>query len=355
MPRPIKATINLDAFRHNLAVVRRHAPRAAVFAVIKADAYGHGLMRAAHALASAEGYALLELDAAVRLREAGHRQRIALLEGAFAPRDLAVAAEHRLAIAIHSQEQIRMLDSAPADARFDVLLKINTGMNRLGFTSAEFAAVFDRLHRHPRVAQLTLMTHFANADDARGVIWQLECLERLASGSALPRCLANSAAILRYPETHGHWVRPGVMLYGCSPFADASAATLGLQPVMTLTSELIAVRELQPGERIGYGGLFEAARPTRVGIVACGYADGYPRHAPTGTPIVVGGQRTCTLGRVSMDMLCADLSAIPGARVGTPVTLWGTGLSADEVAAAAGTVSYELLCALAPRVPVTEV
>jgi len=355
MPRPIKATIDLSALRHNLAVVRRHAPRAAVFAVIKADAYGHGLMRAAHALASAEGYALLELDAAVRLREAGHRQRIALLEGAFAPRDLAVAAEHGLAIAIHSQEQIRMLDSAPSDARFDVLLKINTGMNRLGITPAEFAAALHRLHGHPRVAQLTLMTHFANADDARGVIWQLECLERLASGSALPRCLANSAAILRYPETHADWVRPGVMLYGCSPFADVSAATLGLQPVMTLASELIAVRELQPGERIGYGGAFEAARPTRVGIVACGYADGYPRHAPTGTPIVVGGQRTRTLGRVSMDMLCADLSAIPAARVGTPVTLWGTGLSADEVAAAAGTVSYELLCALAPRVPVTEV
>ncbi len=355
MPRPLKATIDLAALRHNLAVVRRHAPRAAVFAVIKADAYGHGLMRAAHALASAEGYALLELDAAVRLREAGYRQRIALLEGAFATRDLAVAAEHRLAIAIHSEEQVRMLEAAPADARFDVLLKINTGMNRLGFTPAEFAAVFDRLRRHPRVAQLTLMTHFANADDARGVIWQLECLERLALGSALPRCLANSAAILRYPETHADWVRPGIMLYGCSPFAEVSAATLGLQPVMTLASKLIAVRELRPGERIGYGGVFEAARPTRVGIVACGYADGYPRHAPTGTPIVVGGQRTRTLGRVSMDMLCADLSAIPAAGVGTPVTLWGTGLSADEVAAAAGTVSYELLCALAPRVPVTEV
>ena len=355
MPRPLKATIDLDALRHNLAVVRRHAPRAAVFAVIKANAYGHGVMRAAHALASAEGYALLELDHAVRLREAGYRQRIALLEGAFEPRDLAVAAEHRLAIAIHSQDQVRMLDSAPAGARFDVLLKINTGMNRLGFPPAEFATVFDRLHGHPRVAQFTLMTHFANADDARGIAWQMECLERLATGSGLPRCLANSAAILRYPETHADWVRPGVMLYGCSPFADVSAATLGLQPVMTLASELIAVRELQPGERIGYGGAFEAARPTRVGVIACGYADGYPRHAPTGTPVVVGGQRTRTLGRVSMDMLCADLSAIPAAGVGTPVTLWGAGLSADEVAAAAGTVSYELLCALAPRVPVTEV
>ena len=355
MPRPLKATINLDALRHNLAVARRHAPRAAVFAVIKANAYGHGLMRAARALAGAEGYALLELDAAVRLREAGCRQRIALLEGAFEPRDLAIAAEHRLAIAIHSREQVRMLEAAPAGARFDVLLKINTGMNRLGFTPAEFAAVFDRLHGHPRVARLTLMTHFATADDARGVAWQMECLERLGAGGGLPRCLANSAAILRYPETHADWVRPGIMLYGCSPFADVPAATLGLQPVMTLASELIAVRELQLGDRIGYGGAFEAARPMRVGVVACGYADGYPRHAPTGTPIVVGGRRTRTLGRVSMDMLCADLSEIPSAGVGTPATLWGAGLSADEVAAAAGTVSYELLCALAPRVPVAEI
>lgn len=355
MPRPLNATIDLDALRHNLEVVRRHAPRAAVFAVIKANAYGHGVMRAARALASAEGYALLELDAAVRLREAGYGQRIALLEGAFESRDLAAAAEHGLTITIHSQEQVSMLDSAPADARYDVLLKVNTGMNRLGFTPAEFAAVFDRLHGHSRVAQITLMTHFANADDARGVAWQMETLERLAAAGGLPRCYANSAAIVRYPETHADWVRPGVMLYGCSPFADISADTLDLQPVMTLTSELIAVRELRAGERIGYGGTFEAVRPTRVGVIACGYADGYPRHAPTGTPVLVGGQRTRTLGRVSMDMLCADLSAIPAAQVGTPVTLWGAGLSADEVAAVAGTVSYELLCALAPRVPVTEV
>jgi alanine racemase len=355
MPRPIKATISLDALRHNLSVVRRHAPRARVFAVIKANAYGHGVMRAAHALVSAEGYALLELDAAVRLREAGYRQRIALLEGAFEPCDLAVAAEHRLAIAIHSQEQIRMLDSAPSGARFDVLLKINTGMNRLGIAPAEFAAVVDQLRGHPRVAQLTLMTHFANADDARGSAWQMEHLERLAAGGGLQRCLANSAAILRYPETHADWVRPGIMLYGCSPFADVPADRLGLEPVMTLTSELIAVRELRPGDRIGYGGTFVATQPMRVGIVACGYADGYSRHAPSGTPVVVGDRRTRTLGRVSMDMLCADLSGIPEAQVGTPVTLWGVGLSADEVAAAAGTVSYELLCALAPRVPVIEV
>lgn len=356
MPRPITATIRLDALRHNLAVVRRHAPRATVFAVIKANAYGHGMMRAASALADAEGFALLELNAAVRLRDAGFQQRIVLLEGAFDPRDLAVAAERRLAVAIHSEEQIRMIDSLPSAARLDVLLKLNTGMNRLGIAPHRFAAALEELRSQSRVAQLTLMTHFATADDARGVAWQMQCVERLAAaaGLTLPRCLANSAAILRYPETHADWVRPGIMLYGCSPFADARAEGYGLQPVMTLASEIIAVQQLKPGERIGYGGTFEASRATRVGIVACGYADGYPRHAPTGTPILVGGRRTRTLGRVSMDLLCADLTDIPEASVGTRVTLWGEGLSADAVAAAAGTVSYELLCALAPRVPVVE-
>ena len=355
MPRPTNATINLGALRHNLSVVRRHAPRAAVFAVIKANAYGHGVTRAARALAGVEGYALLELDAAVRLREQGHRERLALLQGVFEPAELDVAAAHGLALVVHDESQLRMLDAARGGTRFDVLLKINTGMNRLGFAPRQAAAVLARLESHRAVRQLTLMTHFATADDARGVAWQTRALDEVAGGRPLPRCLANSAAILRYPETHADWVRPGIMLYGCTPFGDVTAAQLGLKPVMTLTSELIAVRELKPGDRIGYGGAFEAARPMRIGVVACGYADGYPRHAPTGTPILVGGSRTRTLGRVSMDMLCVDVSEIPSAGVGTPVTLWGEGLSADEVAAAAGTVSYELLCALAPRVPVIEV
>jgi len=323
--------------------------------VIKANAYGHGLLRAARSLAGADGYALLELDAAVRLRDAGFAKRLALLEGVFEATELRVAAEHDLTIVIHSEEQLRMLDAARSGASFDVLLKVNTGMNRLGFTPRAAIDAREKLKRHPAVKQLTLMTHFATADDARGVAWQMKVIDEIAAGQQLQRCLANSAAILRYPETHADWVRPGIMLYGCTPFADVSARELGLKPVMTLTSAIIAVQDLHPGERIGYAGTFEATQPMRVGVVACGYADGYPRHAPTGTPIVVGGQRTRTLGRVSMDMLCADLSAIPAARVGTPVTLWGEALSADEVAAAAGTVSYELLCALAPRVPVTEV
>jgi len=284
----------------------------------------------------------------------GFAKRLALLEGVFDVADLRVAADHDLTIVIHNQEQLRLLDSAPVSARFDVLLKINTGMNRLGFAPRAASGILDQLDAHRAVKQLTLMAHFATADETRGVAWQMKVLEEVAAGRKLPRSLANSAALLRYPETHADWVRPGIMLYGCTPFADVSAQQLGLKPVMTLTSEIIAVQELKVGDQIGYGGAFRAPRTMRAGIVACGYADGYPRHAPTGTPVLVGGQRTRTLGRVAMDMLCADLTEIPMAQVGTSVTLWGQGLSADEVALSAGTVSYELLCALAPRVPVVE-
>jgi alanine racemase len=225
-------------------------------------------------------------------------------------------------------------------------------MNRLGFAEGEHRDAIARLQRS--ASDITLMTHFADADGKRGVKWQLERFGKMSAGLKFPRSLANSAAILRYPEAHADWVRPGIMLYGCSPFADESAEKLGLKPVMTLASELIAVRELVSGDSVGYGCTYTAAEPVRIGIVACGYADGYPRHAPTGTPVLVCGKRTRTVGRVAMDMLFADLTGIPEASVGSPVTLWGEGLSADEVAASAGTVSYELLCALSPRVPVSE-
>jgi alanine racemase len=353
--RPLKATINLDALKHNLGVARRCAPRSRVFAVIKANAYGHGVTRAARALDAADGIALLEVDAAVRLRDGGYTKRVALLEGLFDLAELAAAAAHDLTIVVHNQEQLQMLDTAPAGARLDVMLKINTGMNRLGFTPRAAPSVRDILQKHRAVKQLTLMTHFATADDARGVAWQMDAFEQIAAGHGLERSVANSAAILRFPHTHAEWVRPGIMLYGCTPFADASAQVLGLRPVMTLASAIIAVQDLRPGERVGYAGTFEAPQSLRVGTVACGYADGYPRHAPTGTPVLVDGIRTRTVGRVSMDMLCVDLTGIPAARVGSPVVLWGEGLPADEVAVAAGTVSYELLCALAPRVPVIEV
>jgi alanine racemase len=352
--RPITARIHLAAFRHNLAVVRRHAPRSRVWAVIKANAYGHGARRAARAL-DADGLALLELDAALELRAAGERRPMLLLEGFFSPHELPAFAEHDLTPVVHSLEQIAMLERARLDARLAVYLKVNTGMNRLGLEPADFRAALARLQACRAVAQITLMTHFADTEGGTRMRDQCVIFDAAAAGSRLPRSLANSAAILRCPESHADWVRPGIMLYGCSPFSDASAESLGLKPAMTLASEIIAVRDLAAGTSIGYGWSFTAPSPMRVGVVACGYADGYPRHAPTGTPIFVAGKRTRTVGRVSMDMLFADLTGITNASVGSTVMLWGEHVSADEVAASAGTVSYELLCGLGARVPVTEV
>jgi alanine racemase len=354
MPRPITATINLAALAHNLGIARARAPHAKVFAVIKANAYGHGLLRAAGALRAADGFAVVEFDAALRLRAAGYAQRIVLLEGFFDRREVTEGAARRLATVVHGEEQLRLLDGLAAGARLDVLLKINSGMNRLGFAPEVVAQIYARLQEHPGVGKVTLMSHFADADGARGVDWQLAAFERAAEGIAAPRSLANSAATLRYPHTHFDWVRPGIMLYGSSPFADQSAAALDLRPVMTLASEIISVCDLRPGDTVGYGGMFRAEKPMRIGVVACGYADGYPRHAPNGTPILVGDRLTGTVGRVSMDMLCVDITGLPEAGIGTRVVLWGEGNPIDGVATAAGTVSYELMCALTARVPVIE-
>jgi len=329
---------------------------AKAWAVVKADAYGHGLLRAAAALADvADGYALLDVEAAVALRDAGYRQPILLLEGFFDPDDLTVCAEYSLIPAVHRLEQLQMMRAVALPSRLPIYLKMNTGMNRLGFTAEQLPAVKQELALSPAIGTVTLMSHFAEADGGRGIVWQLERFAQMSAGWNCPVSLANSAAVLRHPQTAHDWVRPGIMLYGGSPFADAGAAGFDLQPVMTLQSRIISVQEIAAGERVGYGGLFEAERATRVGIVACGYADGYPRHAPSGTPILVAGERTGTLGRVSMDMLACDLTDLPQAWVGSPVVLWGDGLPADEVAAAAATVSYELFCALAKRVPVIEV
>ena len=353
MSRPILATIDLPALRHNLGVVRRHAPQSRVLAVVKANAYGHGVMRVVRALAEAgvDGFALLELDAAIALRQTGLKQRMVLLEGFFDVSELALLAEHRIGSVIHSAQQIAMLKHAPVGTKLDLLVKLNTGMNRLGLSAAQLPGALAALRANPTTGDLTLMTHFANSDDARGVAWQMSAFEAMTKGMTLPRTLANSAAIVRYPETHADWVRPGIMLYGATPFADVSAAQLGLRPVMTLTSQIIAVQSLKAGDTVGYGGIYTARRATRIGVVACGYADGYPRHAPNGTPVRVGSAMSATVGRVSMDMLCVDISALPHAQVGAGVTLWGVDNPVDDVAAACGTVGYELLCALAPRVP----
>lgn len=352
MHRPIQARIDLSALKNNLRVVQR-ATSSRVMAVIKANAYGHGLMRVAEALRNAEGFALLNVQDAIALRDAEFRQTILLLEGFFSPEELPLFAEYELTTVIHNHQQLAWLDAYPRKNGLSVWLKINSGMNRLGFMPAEVPAVMERLKAHRAVREVTLMTHFAQADEAAGVAKQLEVFNQIAASYHAPRSLANSAAILRHPKAHGDWVRPGIMLYGSSPFSDVTAKELGLQPVMNLGSELISVRELRAGDTVGYGASFRAEHSMRIGTVACGYADGYPRHAPTGTPILVNGQRTRTLGRVSMDMLAVDLSDVADAKVGSRVVLWGEGMPVDEVAHAAGTISYELLCALAQRVPVS--
>ena len=356
MPRPIQAYIDLSALENNLQVARR-ATSARIMSVIKADGYGHGLLRVAEALAATDGFALLDIQEAVQMRQAGFKQAILLLEGFFSLEDLPVIAEHDLTCVIHSKEQFAMLDAYPGKRTLDVWLKVNTGMNRLGVAPHNVAQMMEQLRRHRAVREITLMTHFANADEARGVAEQLKLFNDVAASYRVARSLANSAALLRYPETHGDWVRPGIMLYGASPFAgesggEVSAQQLGLRPAMTLTSRIIATQELRSGEEAGYGAMFRAEQAMRIGIVACGYADGYPRNAVTGTPILVDGRLTRTLGRVTMDMLFVDLGALPQSGAGSPVVLWGEGMPVEEVARSAGTVSYELLCALSRRVPV---
>ena len=352
--RPIQARISLGAMAHNLRVARSHAGAARVFAVVKANAYGHGLSRARRALAAADGFAVLTLEEAANLRQMGVEQPILLLEGLFGADEIATCAELDLWPVLHHAAQLDWWQRQPPARPIQVFLKFDSGMHRLGFPLADQAGIVARARKLPGVAGVTLMTHFAQADEVAGVDWQLQPFLREMADHALPWSCANSAALLRYPATQGAWVRPGLMLYGASPFADVSASQLGLQPVMTLQSEIISVQALQAGEAVGYGQLYRAEREMRVGVVACGYADGYPRNAPTGTPVLVNGRLARTLGRVSMDMLCVDLSECADAGVGSPVVLWGEGLPVDWVAATAHTSSYELLCAVAARVPIQE-
>ena len=264
MPRPIQARIDLSALKNNLRVARRLAS-SRIMAVVKANAYGHGLLRAAEALDEAEGFALLDVRDAIALREAGFRQTILLLEGFFTADELPLLAEYEISSVIHSPQQLAMLDAYPRRSTLQVWLKINTGMNRLGFAPEQVPAVMEKLKSHPAIREVTLMTHFSHADEPEGVAEQLELFKGLTAAYRAPRSLANSAALLRYPATHAEWVRPGIMLYGASPFADTSALQLGLQPVMTLSSEIISVRELKAGDRVGYAGMFRADRTMRIG------------------------------------------------------------------------------------------
>jgi alanine racemase len=352
--RPIQARVSLSALRHNYAVGKRTAAHSRVFAVVKANAYGHGLERVVKALGEADGFATLELDGALALRERLTDRPILLLEGFFEPAELHAIAAAGLATTVHCEDQLRMLELESPGERLDVWLKINTGMNRLGFPLPVVEQALERLRKSGKARSITLMTHFGTADGPRGVREAMQRFSEATRGITLPRSAANSAALFAHPGSHLDVVRMGICLYGATPFADRPAKDLGLRPAMTLSSRLIAVQDLKPGECVGYGADFECQRPMRIGVVACGYADGYPRHAPTGTPILVGGARTGTAGRVSMDMITVDLTPVPDAKVGTPVVLWGEGMPVDEVAMAAGTVGYELLCAVAARVPMVE-
>jgi len=361
LPRPILATIHPAGLRHNLERARRAALESRVWAVVKANAYGHGIENVYEALRGADGFALLDLDEAQRVRALGWRGPVLLLEGVFEARDLELCSRLDLWHAVHCDAQIDMLAAHKTQAPHRVFLKLNSGMNRLGFTPARYRTAWTRLNALPQVGEISLMTHFSDADGPRGIAHSLDAFERATQDLPGERSLANSAATLRHSAaTRADWVRPGIVLYGSAPdFPEHDAAHWQLQPGMTLATRLIGIQELAPGDSVGYGSRFTADAPLRIGVAAVGYADGYPRHADTGTPVLVDGVRTRTVGRVSMDMITVDLTPVPAARIGSEVTLWGkagsTGewLSIDDVAQAAGTVGYELMCAIARRVPVT--
>ncbi len=341
--RPSRALIDLTALRHNYRLAReRHGGR--VLAVVKANAYGHGAVRCAQALAhDADGFAVAFLGEALELRAAGITAPILLLEGVFGADELGAVDRYGLWMVIHHEEQLRMLERTPLTAPVKVWLKINTGMNRAGFLPEAVADAWQRLQASGKVGEITLMTHFARADepDVETTRTQLRRFDAATAGLPGARSVANSAAILAWPQARRDWARPGVLLYGADPLP---AEDNGLQPVMTLESAVMAVREIAPGEALGYGGRFVAERPTRVGLVALGYADGYPRVVPDGTPAAVGGTMTRLIGRVSMDMLTVDLSGLAAAGIGSPVELWGRAVPVNRIAQAAGTISYELLC-----------
>ena len=371
MPRPIEALVHRDALAANLEVARSAAAGARVWAVVKADAYGHGIANVFDSLQRADGFALLDVAEAELLRALGWRGPILLLEGCFDGRDLETCSRLKLWHVVHSSEQIDRLAALKTDRPHHVFLKMNSGMHRLGFAPDRFRAAWLRLDALAQVEAITAMTHLANADaaDAGAVDAALAAFDAVTRDLPGDRSVCNSAATLRYGARlaagGASWMRPGIMLYGSSPDAPLhSADDWKLAPAMTLRTQLIAIQELVAGDSVGYGSSFTAGRPMRIGIAACGYADGYPRLAPgtneRGTPVLVDGVRTRTVGRVSMDMIAVDLGDVAGARVGSEVVLWGRSasgpsLSIDDVALAAGTVGYELMCARAPRVPVRAV
>ena len=361
MPRPVQALIHTDALAHNLARARAAAPETKVWAVVKANAYGHGIERVYAGLRSADGFALLDLAEAERVRALGWRGPVLLLEGCFEARDLETCSRLNLWHTVHHEAQIDMLSRHKTHTPHHVFLKLNSGMNRLGFSPGAYRSAWLRLSGLTQVEDITLMTHLSDADGARGIDHQVAAFELATLDLPGERSLANSAATLRFAprdlRVRADWIRPGIMVYGSSPdFPAASIADWGLKPTMRLQAEVIATQDLHAGETVGYGSRFTAGRDMRVGVLACGYADGYPRVVADGTPVLVDGVRTRLIGRVSMDMITVDLTPVPAAGLGSVATLWGRSpdgavLPIDTIAQAAGTVGYELMCALAPRVP----
>jgi alanine racemase len=356
--RAARATVDTAALQHNLRVARRLAPRARVMAVIKANAYGHGLVGTARALKEADALAVARIEEAEALREAGLEQRIVLLEGAFHAEQLPLAASLGIELVVHSAEQLAMVESAQLPRPLQAWLKLDTGMNRLGFPPEAARAAAQRLAACPMVAPpVRLMTHLACADerDAAVTSRQLELFSAALGDLPGERSVANSAGLLWREDSHADWVRPGILLYGVSPFADQAGADHGLRPAMQLLSTIIALRTVRRGERVGYGGIWTARDDARVAIAAIGYGDGYPRSLGSGTPVLLRGRRAPLAGRISMDMIAIDVTLVPDARVGDEVTLWGPGLPVEELARIAGTIPYELLCGVTQRVGVTMV
>lgn len=360
MARPLSAEIDLDALRHNYCIARDAAPHSQTLAVLKANAYGHGLVECARALQTlAPVFAVASIEEADQLREGGIDTPIVLLEGIFDRSELERVDARGYWVAVHSEWQAEALLTYQPARPIPAWVKVDTGMHRLGFSPHQVGAVWQRLKAAPQqVADLQLMSHLATADAADEQYFQrqIALMNELASQLDAPICLANSPATLGHPQTHGSWNRPGIMLYGSEPREQVAPPGAGLQPVMTLRSEIIAVRDLERGEVVGYGGRWQAARPSRLGVVACGYGDGYDRHAVDGTPVLVNGQRAGLAGKVSMDMLVVDITDLPGADIGSEVVLWGRAssgeqLSIDEVASCCDTISYTLLTGVLPRVP----
>jgi alanine racemase len=348
-----KALIDHAALRHNLQRVRNAAPQSRVWSVIKANAYGHGMQRAAQALQESDGFAVARLDEGVKLRQSGFHQPILVMSGCYSQEDWLAAIENGFDVAVHQSRQIDLLESLThSQAAVDVWLKIDSGMHRLGIRPDQAPEMAARLSAHPAVREINLMTHLANGDDRSDSYTehQISCFDAIDANAFSQRSVANSAGVLGFPASHREWVRPGIMLYGVSPFIDATAEALGLAPVMTFSSQVISVQQCRKGDPIGYGGIYRCPEDMPVAVIAAGYGDGYPRHAGEGTPVLLGDRRLPLAGRVSMDMITVDARDYPQVAVGDPVVLWGPGLPVEEIARSSGTIGYELLCGITSRV-----